>query len=203
MIYLKKTISERKWEDLKSISFDEALKHQSFENAIRLAYQLIFNKDWNDEVQSYGVELLLKIREKFPERWYSTWRYEAFLGLAFDIVLNYDKRFESFKKALEIAQKEGIRPPELLIGLAGCCSCPGSPPISYHEAIVYLKESISNYLYVDAVSLLRTIYFYMHDDQNEQYWLNILESIKDTNKLAPSLEPLEADQIYEDNIESI
>ena len=192
-------IQEKKWHELVShFAPVDIVKSLPFSTAIALAYSLLYNKDWNDDIQEFAVKLLEVIRNYHQEEWNSSWEYDAFLGLACDITLKYDERYQSFKRALEKAKDP---PPQLLIALARCCICPGFPPISYEDAIKYLKIALKDYLYVDGVSLLRAIYSLKKDTNNENYWMNILKKIETQNIESPSLDPqfLKKSRTYPDN----
>jgi tetratricopeptide (TPR) repeat protein len=177
----------KKWKELtSSYSLDEIVHFLPFQKTLILSYKLLFNESWDESLQAFAVNLLESIRSKHPKEWDASWEYDAFLGLAYYIILNYDERYNAFKRASDKIQ---IPPPQLLIALASCCVCPGTPPIPYDEAIKYLKEAIKDYLYVDAVELLRKMYWYKDDVENEHYWASILKQIKGKNVESPSLEP--------------
>lgn len=103
----------------------EIAKSLSFKNGLRLAYRLLYNDAWEEQLQEYAVNLLYEIRKVHQESWKESWEYDALLGLACYITLKYDERYEAYKQAFD---KTNNPPPGLLIELARCCICPGPPP---------------------------------------------------------------------------
>jgi hypothetical protein len=97
------------------------------------------------ELDSEGTKIekksLEELRKKYPNEWNCSWKNDAFLGYAYDVILNYGRRFIFYKKAFE---KASLPPPQLLIALAGCCWAPGIPPITEEEAISLVKKSLSD-----------------------------------------------------------
>lgn len=175
---------QKKWEDIAMYPPEEIIKNLGFMNGMLVAYKLLYNEDWNEDLQEFAVKLLFNIKEKYSHEWDLNWRFDALLGLACDITLKYEERFEAYKRACEKAVKP---PPELLIELARCCYCPGKPPISYEKSIELLKQSIMEHPYKQAASLLKGIYASKKDAENEEYWSKKMEQIKDENP--PPLEP--------------
>lgn len=174
------------WEKLaNSYSPIELAKSLSFKNGLRLAYQLLYNNTWEETLQEYAVKLLNEIRKNYPEDWNETWEYDALLGLAYYITRKYDERYEAYKRAFD---KTNNPPPGLLIELARCCICPGTPPISYDEAIDLVKKAIKEAPYTDGIGLLSHIYSLKNDKINEKYWVKILENSNQKFE-SPSIEP--------------
>ncbi len=183
---IEQLIEENNWKDLEA-NFDvkDIAKSLPFLTGIKLAYSLLYNKEWDEETQEFALHILEAIRSTHLKEWNSSWQYDGFLGLAYDICLKYDERYEALRRALE---KTKNPPPQLLIALARCCECPGKPPISYEEAIAYLTLALKDYLYVDGVGLMRKIYWFKDDIKNEQYWADILKRIENHNIESPSLD---------------
>jgi hypothetical protein len=176
---------KKQWESISEYPQEDIIIELGFEKAIIIAYKLLYNKNWDDRLQEFSVQLLNDLKKHFAYEWNLNWRYDAFLGVACDIALKYDERYEAFNQALKNSQSPT---PELLIELAKCCYCPGLPPISYEQSIELLEKSISIHPYKQAAILLKSIYSSKKDYQNEQYWTKMIEQIKDEN--LPSLEPL-------------
>jgi tetratricopeptide (TPR) repeat protein len=157
-----------------------------FEEAVEIAKCMINNEKWDRNLQEYGVEVLEELRRRYPEKWNSSWRFDALLGYSYDVIFEYDKRFEAYNRAFKCADP---KPPELLVALAGCCWTPGDPPISEEQAIQLTKEAIKNIQYIEAVELLRGLYKSTGKIKEQEYWDGILRKIKNTGQHLPSLAP--------------
>lgn len=158
-----------------------------FERSLNIARDMLINEEWDESLQEYAVHLLEEIRKKVPEKWNSSWRYDAFLGYAYDIVSEYDKRYDSYKRALD---KVNPQPPQLLVALAGCCWAPGKTVISEEEAILLVKQAITSVKYIEAVELLKGLYKSMGNIREQLYWEKVLEDIKDKGQHLPSLDQI-------------
>lgn len=182
---IKILFNNKEWNELSFYPIQSIVRELDFKKAMIVAYQFLYNDDWDEVLQNFAVKLIYKIKDYYSSEWNSNWRNEAFLGLACDITLKYEERYNAYKKAFE---KVHPPPPELLIELAGCCYCPGPPPISYEEAIDLLKNSIIYHPYKQAAALLKSIYSSKKDEENENYWSKMIDQITDEN--LPSIEPL-------------
>jgi hypothetical protein len=160
------------------------LQNLGFEKSLNLARYMVMNEEWDESLQKYAAIFLEKIKEKYPEIWDSSWKYDALLGYTYDIILNYDKRYAAYKRAFD---KISLPPPQLLVALAGCCWTPGKPPITEEDAIKLVKESIKATPYIEAIGLLRGLYKSTGNIKEQQYWDKVLENIKDTGPHLPSL----------------
>lgn len=155
-----------------------------FEKTLNVARQMLTSEEWDESLQEYATKLLEEIRKKYPEKWNLNWKYDAFLGYAYDIVLKYDERYTSYKRALD---KVHPPPPQLLVALAGCCWGPGKPPITEEEAISLVKQAIVSVNYVEAIELLRGLYKSIGNVKEQKHWDKVLENIKDRGTHLPSL----------------
>jgi hypothetical protein len=166
-------------------SLNEIVESFSFADGLSLAYKLLLNENWDQNLQEFSIKLLNKLRNVFPEIWNASWQYDALLGMACNITNKYEERYEAYKRAYDKAENP---PPGLFIELARCCICPGSPPISYDDAIELVLRAIKNAPYADGIGLLSHIYSLKDDATNEEYWKNIL---KNSNQefVSPPLEP--------------
>lgn len=167
----------------------EIVKSLSFRDGLRLAYRLLYNEKWDDDLQEFAIKLLYEIRNSYAEMWNESWEYDALLGIACDITCKYDERYderyEAYKRAFE---KTKNPPPRLLIELARCCICPGSPPFSYDDAIKLVSRALEDAPYADGIGLLSHLYSLKDDKKNEDYWTKIL---KNSNQefVSPPIEP--------------
>lgn len=143
-----------------------------FDGALSMACDMLNNEEWDRILQEYATNLLEEIRNKYPEQWNSSWRYDALLGYAYDIILKYEERFVAYKRAFD---KVNPQPPELLFALAGCCWAPGKPPITEEEAVSLVKEAIKTTPYVEGIELLTGLYKSMGNTKEQKYWQNMLE----------------------------
>lgn len=179
-------LKDRKWEQLAELFTPaEIADNLAFNDALRVAYNLLYNERWDSENQDYAVILFNIIRDIFPEEWNQSWEYDALLGLAYEITYQYDQRYEAYKRAFD---KASSPPPRLLIELARCSHCPGRPPIDYDEAIDLIKKALIEATYSDGVGLLSHIYSLKGDKVNEAYWKEVLKNT-DHNFNSPSIEP--------------
>ena len=175
---IKWLYDRNKFKELGFCKLKDIASKLSFKDGMITAHKFLYNEEWNEELQNIGVELLYILKNEYKKEWDADWRNDAFLGTACDITLKYDQRYMAFKNAFEKA----LNPPaELLIELARCCYCPGTPPISYEQAISLLKESLLKHPYKQAAALLKSIYSSMRDTDNEQYWSKVLDQTKDEN----------------------
>jgi hypothetical protein len=184
---LKELILTKNWKALTTqYSPDELSQILSFENGLKLAFKLLSNDQLDEDLQIFSTKLLESIRITHPKNWASSWRFDGFLGTAYDIILDYDKRYEALKRAMDQVTSP---PSELLIAFARCADRPGEHPVPYDQAITFLKTAIKDTLYVDGVGALSLLYALKRDDENSQYWQSIFRTIEKTNKFSPSLEP--------------
>ncbi len=177
------------YEELKSISENQAppniVDSIGFEKTLYLVHQLLNDKEWDESLHEYGALLLENLRRSYPKEWNSHWKYDAFLGYAYDIIFDCDERYAAYHRAF---QKADPPPPELLVALAGCCSCPGKPPINEEKAIHLVKEAIKDTYYVDALIFLRGLYRSAGNHQEEKQWDSVLNHIQKEGKNLPSLD---------------
>lgn len=166
-------------------SSDEIVKLLSFRDCLRLSYRLLYNDEWDNKLQEYAVKLLNEIRKNFPNEWNYTWEYDALLGMACYVTHKYDERYEAYRRAFDKIKNP---PPGLLIEFARSCICPGSPPISYDNAIDLVKKALEVAPYADGIGLLSHIYSLKDDEVNADFWTNILKTT-DKEFVSPSIEP--------------
>lgn len=174
------------WDELvSSKKSSQVAQSLSFRDGLRVAYRLLYNPKWDQRLHDYALKLFLELKNMYPKEWNQSWEYEALLGQAYSITCKYDERYESFKKAVEVADNP---PPRLLLELARCCISPGTPPISYDDSLTLVKKVMMYAPYTDAIGLLSHIYSLKGDKVNEDYWTKILHS-SDQDFHTPSIEP--------------
>ena len=166
---------------------DDILKKLSFREALHLAYALLYNQRWDRKLHEYSVELLEALRKHYSTEWSASWRNDGFLAMAYFFTLKPQKRYEALQRAFELTTSQ---PAELLIALASCCLCEdGEPPITYDQALDYLKQAVKNHPYKDAVWLLYTISEFKKDSQNEKLWGDVYNTLPAKADFSPPLEP--------------
>ena len=170
---LRQIVQFKRWYELVEKFTPEELVHIiSFRDGLRVAYYLLFNKGWDDALQSYALETFEKLRCTYPIEWNESWQYDALLGLAYYITCEHEKRYEAYKRAFDKAEDP---PPRLLIEMARCADCPGTPPIPYEEAIQLVKRALQKGAFVDGFELLSLFYWICRDKEQEAYWAALLK----------------------------
>jgi len=184
--------SNIKYEELKKISKlntpEVLIETMNFDNGILLAREMLNNEEWDEDLQKYSAKILEGLRKKYPNEWNSTWKYDAFLGYVYDIILDYDERYKFYEKAIKKAPLP--TPPQLLIALAGCCWAPGTPPITEEESIKLVKQALTEKNYFEGVSLLRGLYKSIGNKKEQDYWERILKNIDENEFHLPPLDDL-------------
>lgn len=182
---IKYTLNQMK--DLSNETPFDVVQKFGFEETIRLATSMLMDESWDEELQGFATSLLRELMNKYPDKWNSSWRFDALLGFANNIIMDYDARYEAYKRAME---KTSSPPAELLIALARCYNSPGIPPVTEAEAINLIKKAIKNKLYPEGVRLLKGLYRITGDKQEENYWNKILTAIEDTGPELPRLDKI-------------
>lgn len=158
-----------------------------FNEVIHIACEMLKNEEWDESLQEYATILLEKLKNKYPEKWDTSWRYDALLGYAYNIILKYEERYAAYKRAFD---KVHPPPPELLVAMARCCIAPGKPPITEKEAIALVKQAITTKPYIEAVELLRGLYKSTGNVNEQMYWEHFLESTKECGFHLPPLDQI-------------
>ncbi len=170
-----------------SLSPSDLVFTLEFNEALHMACSMLNNEEWDESLQEYATAFLEELRKKYPEKWNSSWRYDALLGYAYHIILNYEERYAAYKRAID---KIKPVPPQLLIAMARCCVAPGKPPITEEEAILLVKEAIKTTLYTEGVELLKGLYKSIGNTKEQNYWENILEGMNKNGPQLPSLDQI-------------
>lgn len=159
----------------KSYTTYQIVEELSFEESMRLAYQMLINKEGDDDLMNFAVDLLQSIRKKHPRSWELDWKNDLFLGDACHITMRYDERYEAYKRA---SLKFNSVPPNLLVSLARCYSAPGIPPISIDEAESLIRAALEKEKSIEAVTLIRGICKSMKREEEFSYWNKILQELE-------------------------
>ncbi len=176
----------RLWESIQMLDDDAITRILSFKEGIILAYKMLYNDKWDEDIQNFAVNLLYGIREKYKEEWDSSWTFDAFLGNACNITLRYDERYAAYKRASE---KVSPISPSLMVLLAQCYISPGIPPITREEAENLLRESLKQEVTVEGVFLLKRICERKNDSQEVAYLEKVLEEAENKNLHIHDIQP--------------
>lgn len=192
---IKYYFQNKKWDKIASYPTLEIVKNFSFKDSLRIAYMLLNNNEWEENLQEYAIKLLYEIRNFYNKEWESSWEYDALLGYACLVRYKHEERYEAYRRAFK---KCTIPPPRLLIELARCCICPGTPPISYDEAIDLIMKALKSGAYADGIGVLSNIYSIKGDEKNKKLCLKKLE---DPNQIdSPSIDPKFLQEYYLNNM---
>lgn len=181
-------MNNSKYFELKNISSNhtpsELIESLDFKKAIHIACEMLNNQEWDESLHEFATSILEILRIKYPEKWNLSWKYDALLGYAYNILLKYDERYEAYKRAID---KIKSPPPELLVALAKCCIAPGKPLITVDQAIDLVKDAVSKVHYIEAIELLKGLYKSKGNVAEQLYWENILEKIINNGKHLPPI----------------
>lgn len=158
-----------------------------FNKALDLARQMINNEEWDETLHQFAAHLLEELKVKYSKEWNSSWKYNAFLGYVYDITLEYDKRYASYRNAFN---QVCPTPPELLIALARCYWAPGDSPITEEESIALVKQAMQNKIYVEGAELLKGLYKSIGNHKEQAYWANVLNDIQEKGPHLLSLDKI-------------
>jgi len=114
---IENILREKDWESLirKVLPVTIAVSF-SFDKSMEIAGDLL-NDSGNAEgdpamfMRDYSVNLMIILREKFPQQWKVDWKNEAFLGICCNLVYREEEAFKHLKNALECFDN----PPQSLI----------------------------------------------------------------------------------------
>lgn len=185
--FIKSSVTKADWNEIVTRCQESDLVYLlSFKDVMAIAHKMLYNEEWNEEWQAFATNLLKTLRLRKTSEWQSDWRNDAFLGIACDITLRYDERYEAFKNAYE---RSDNRAPELAWQLARCVFTPGVPPISKREAICILEEKLPEYPFIEGVELLVKLYKDNGDFVKAASWHKQLQKIQSQKIHARLIEP--------------
>jgi|GEM_PF-1483333 len=185
-LFLKKE-NDRIYQNYSQKTVAESL---GFKNSLKLAYQLLYNPEWKEDPQRYAAYLIEAAKACFPDEWSKDWRYEAFLGSAYEVLSGWDDDFDKCYEAYDRAyQQTKPAPAELLIAMARCALGPEGSLISYKQAIELLKTSLAIEPYSEAADLLSLIYSYTKNEEDFLYWKKVTKQLEKEGKKISPLEP--------------
>jgi hypothetical protein len=155
---------------------EQIVKELSFEDNMRLALRFYSNKDYNDDLFNFAVDLLEVVRNNYPQEWKSDWRNDYFLGDVAQFSMRYLESYEAYKRA-SLKFNSDI-PPNLLVSLAGCYITLGPSYVSIDDAEKMVRTALQKEMSVEAVVLIRGIC--KDKNKNEfSYWSKILHELEE------------------------
>lgn len=173
-------INEKEWILIyKNYNPDKILEELSFKDSMHLASQLYTNKDFDDALFIFAVDLLQETRKKYPKDWKNDWRNDLFLGDACNFTMRFHESYEAYKRAS--LNFNSNLPPNLLVSLAGCYLAPGKPSISIEEAERMIKLALEKEKSIEAVTLIRGICKTKHREEEFSFWDKMLEELEKKN----------------------
>jgi len=192
-------LQKRNREIIEQFQPHQVAEFLGFDNSLKLAYRLLYNAKWDEDLQDYAILLICEVKTFYPDEWEKDWRFDAFLGSAYDVVSrddsHYDKRYEAYRRAY---QKANPPPPELMTALAGCIDAPGKLPILYEEAEMLAKKAFAIEPYSDAAGILCAVFFAKGMEAESQHWAKIRDELFfEKGKTPPPLEPTFVREGYE------
>lgn len=158
----------------------------AFKKAIILACHMLYNKNWDGEIQNYATDLLYAIRKHNSEKWNSCWKLDILLGLACEITLRYEEKYLAYKDA---SLKIHPIPAFLLVLLAGCYISPGIPPVNRKEAKNLLLEALTLEKTIEGAGLIKHICELNEEWEEVKYWDKVLEETTEKNLHSENLYP--------------
>ena len=179
-------IKNKNWTKLSKEYTPEFLaKSLNFIDAIFLSRKILEDEEWDDNLQTYAIELIKSIKNIYSKDWDKDWRHDAYLGYAYDLRgWDYEDKFNTYQRA---ANKSTIPDPEVMMRLAMIWSYPGiyGSKINEEQAIDILENALNNVPYIEGVSCLIDLYEEVDDTEKKNYWEKILKKSKENNLHAP------------------
>lgn len=179
-------LNNKDWDNLPETYSPKYLaKSLSFIEGLMLSRILLENDKWDDKLQTFAIELIKSIKEVYQTEWNTDWRYDAYLGYAYDLRgWDYEEKFDAYKRAVD---KSATPDPEVLMRLAMIWSYPGvyKSKINEKQAIELLENAMGKKPYVEGVSCLINLYNEVGKMKEKHYWEKVLEESKKKNLHAP------------------
>ncbi|MGL4348414.1 MAG: hypothetical protein ACRCSV_03025 [Chlamydiales bacterium] len=179
-------LSTTDWNQVKKHHPTEIANTLHMKEAVIIACRMLYNKEWNGEIQNYAVELLYAIRKKYSDQWNTCWKLDVLLGLACEITWRYEEKYLAYKNA---SLKVSPIPPSLLVLLAECYFSPGSPPVSRQEAKSMLLEAIATEKTIESIELIKWICKRDKQWEEVEYWNRFLDEATEKDLHTQNLYP--------------
>lgn len=162
-------------------SVEDLVRVLPFKKAMVLSKMLLENETWDSALQEYAVNLIEKLKQRYPTEWNKDWRHEAYLGYAYSALgFDIDKEFNAYS----IASKKSINPPiEILMHMALLWSYPGiyKTKMDEERAIKILEQVANKTPYMEAVSGLIRLFEETGQVDKAEYWKKILNESEKNN----------------------
>lgn len=141
-----------------------------------LAYQFYNNKNNDDDLCNFAVDLLQQVRKKYFKAWEVDWRNDLFLGDVCYFSMRTNESYEAYKRAS--LKFNSSLPPKLLVSIAGCYLASGKSPISIEEAERLAKNAFEQEKSIEAVTLIRGICKTQGREEESSSWDKILNDLE-------------------------
>jgi len=183
-------IKNKDWKTLsKTYSPMFLAENLRFKKCLLLSRKLLENEQWDDELQTFAIELIKLIKKVNAKEWDADWRHDAYLGYAYDLRgWDYEEKFDTYKRAANQAINQSFVPdPEVLMRLAMIWSYPGvyNSKINEKQAIELLENSMKKTPYIEGVSSLLLLYDETGNMKKKAHWEKILKESEKKNLHAP------------------
>lgn len=187
MLNYNEIINTSDWSTITK-SYDVNILANTFpcKEAVIIACHMLYNKEWEEEIQNYATELLYAIRTNNPKEWNACWKLDVLLGLACDITWRYEERYLAYKNA---ANKVSPIPPSLMVLIARCYISPGIPPVSRKEAKALLLEALTLEKTIEGTALIKHICELDKKWDEVEYWDKILKEVTEKDLHTQNLYP--------------
>jgi len=174
-------IKAKAWEKLIQFSLSEIVQTVSFKEGVILAHDLLYNKNMDDEISEFAIDLLQELQLHYPGEWGASWKYDALLGNACNFLCRrYELKYKAYKRAV---QKADPPPANLLALLASCYNSPGIPPITSEETERYALMAVEKKEIFSVAALLRDIYEERGEEEKACYWNSIYQKFEEAEKV--------------------
>ena len=186
MNQLSQLIEQKEWMRIsKQYTPKDLAENLSFVNGLILSRLLLENESFDDTIQIFAIELIKAIKELYKNEWESDWRYEAYLGYAYEFPgWYYEEQYDAYKRAFV---KSGESDPEVLMRVAINWNCPGvyKQKLDEKQAIELLEKALIKKPYIEGISCLVNLYNDVGDMPQKKHWQAILEESEKKQLHAP------------------
>lgn len=163
---------------INSFNVDTIAKMLPFKELVIITYRMLYDKEWESEIQNYATDLLYAIRNKHTKEWNACWKLDILLGMACEITMRYEEKYLAYKSAFN---KASPVPPSLKVLLAECYNSPGDPPVSQKEAKKMLMEALNIEKTIEGVSSMLWICEMQENQVEIEYWNKVLKEVEKKN----------------------
>lgn len=164
---LQDLITKKEWHAIATTYAPEDLATAfSFKEGFRLATKIWCNDDFDMDLHAYATRILEAIRQRYPEQWLSSYKYELYLAYFYDLIDCREKSYEIYRNFIRKAA--AATPAAILINFASHAINLNDSSVSNAEA--YLEKGIEDHLYLDGVGELRSPAHQQKNYEVEAFW---------------------------------